>query len=560
MSRNSVEAWPEQTSYFSSASRFVQRVLRRLGVAEAGVALVAFPKVGERLEPIVARNAGFRWALAYDDWKHEIFEIHAQFRGKPRGEMGSSFQTAAFYELVKTRARTQDETAGTRTFLSAPGIVWPFEVVWLVDLEPGAVDQCPSIRAPGSADDDAGDVSIGLLPAVIQSLFTALINDFGPGVPGDAPSVERVGVDGVLRQAGAALLRSIQRSALGAAANDDLFEQVNAISALEYEGRSSGGGLVIQARRDGTPLSLSFTDPVPLDVYVWARKVVELSSRPSHWIATDGTTLLGLALRRGDEQEFRVSFTGQSRWRLTHGSTVLAEVRHGLPALPAKRLDRARFGDTFRRVFGTEDGPGFERIWTFVEAALEHSHGTTVVVARSAPKEAARLDSQATPIAPALVDNDVLLRATAIDGAILMDVDGVCHAVGVILDGHASVRGNPARGARFNSAVRYVGEASDRLVVVVSEDGHVDLFPRLRPVLEGEIFDAFVSRVRALPPTGMPSALRRQSYRLMDLYWDYIPEDVFRRVIAEQRQHLDDDVDEQPRVADFEPHPSDFRR
>ena len=46
----------------------------------------------------------------------------------------------------------------------------------------------------------------------------------------------------------------------------------------------------------------------------------------------------------------------------------------------------------------------------------------------------------------------------------------------MILDGRASGRGDSARGARYNSALRYV-ESSDHpcLAVVVSEDGLVDV-------------------------------------------------------------------------------------
>ena len=54
--------------------------------------------------------------------------------------------------------------------------------------------------------------------------------------------------------------------------------------------------------------------------------------------------------------------------------------------------------------------------------------------------------------------------------------------MGVILDGKSRPnRGTPTRGARYNSAVRYV-ESSPYpcLAVVVSEDGMVDIVTRKR--------------------------------------------------------------------------------
>lgn len=70
---------------------------------------------------------------------------------------------------------------------------------------------------------------------------------------------------------------------------------------------------------------------------------------------------------------------------------------------------------------------------------------------------------------------------TAIDGAVLVSPDATCFAIGVILDGRATPKGNPARGARYNSAIRYVESQNQSLAIVVSEDGGVNLIPNLMP-------------------------------------------------------------------------------
>lgn len=70
---------------------------------------------------------------------------------------------------------------------------------------------------------------------------------------------------------------------------------------------------------------------------------------------------------------------------------------------------------------------------------------------------------------------------TNIDGAVLVSPDARCYAVGVILDGRATGIGDSSRGARYNSAVRYreaVGD--DCLVIIVSEDGMINLLPDLK--------------------------------------------------------------------------------
>ena len=75
-----------------------------------------------------------------------------------------------------------------------------------------------------------------------------------------------------------------------------------------------------------------------------------------------------------------------------------------------------------------------------------------------------------------------LLPLTNIDGAVLLDPSGTCHAVGVIPDGVAKGRGDPARGARYNSAVRYMAShPPPTVIIIVSEDGMIDILPKLKP-------------------------------------------------------------------------------
>ena len=82
---------------------------------------------------------------------------------------------------------------------------------------------------------------------------------------------------------------------------------------------------------------------------------------------------------------------------------------------------------------------------------------------------------------------ELFCRVSDIDGTIILDPYGYCHAIGVILDGSANEQCTPSRGSRFNSGVRYV-EANEkqRLAIVVSDDKTVDIFPLLRPRIQKE--------------------------------------------------------------------------
>ncbi|HDR7261536.1 TPA: tetratricopeptide repeat protein, partial [Bacillus paranthracis] len=75
----------------------------------------------------------------------------------------------------------------------------------------------------------------------------------------------------------------------------------------------------------------------------------------------------------------------------------------------------------------------------------------------------------------------VVEKITNIDGALYMDINGYIHAIGVILDGYAEAgAGDSARGARYNSAIRYKNGKDINgkcVIIVISEDGMIDIIP-----------------------------------------------------------------------------------
>jgi len=72
---------------------------------------------------------------------------------------------------------------------------------------------------------------------------------------------------------------------------------------------------------------------------------------------------------------------------------------------------------------------------------------------------------------------------TGIDGAVLLDATGQCHAIGVILEWSGNAPGRSRACARYNSAVRYVQSAMDRDIATLGllcRKTVVDLIPDLR--------------------------------------------------------------------------------
>ncbi|MYA84923.1 MAG: hypothetical protein F4Y12_05000 [Acidimicrobiaceae bacterium] len=117
----------------------------------------------------------------------------------------------------------------------------------------------------------------------------------------------------------------------------------------------------------------------------------------------------------------------------------------------------------------------------------------TLVVSHDPETEVGRLGGEAVPVSPDRLDVSHLLSFGGVDGAVVLGPDGRCHAFGVILDGTADGRGDRARGSRYNSAIRYQRtKAPQSLLVVISEDGMMNLIPSLRSRVHESEVDAAV--------------------------------------------------------------------
>lgn len=268
-----------------------------------------------------------------------------------------------------------------------------------------------------------------------------------------------------------------------AGAWQQFFDACNSLAALKYE-QVAGSGCLVVARRQHASLQpvITFANPVALRNARGARKLLELSSRCMA-LHVNARSILGLAEVREyipeTEDLFIVRVLDHHHWQLTHNGRTLMDVRSGQPRLPIPLFNAAKLRTDLPRIFPNVSADDADLIVKLVESASTEKHGTMLVVLNDAAAEASRLANQATVIQPRLMTPELIKHLTPIDGAVLMSPDGMCFAIGVILDGLATPQGNPARGARYNSAIRFVQNHQEPcLAIVVSEDGGVDLIQR----------------------------------------------------------------------------------
>lgn len=267
----------------------------------------------------------------------------------------------------------------------------------------------------------------------------------------------------------------------------DLFDTYNELSATPYEG-ADGYGIILlwNPQNDELSNSIKLKDPIPLDSDLkMMRKLLEISN-DKLWLVTDGTHFHSYI--RSDAPEltkkdaYTVHFTGSFKWELHKNDKRLMQVAHRIPTFVFSNINDLKPEEKFREIFSELKQEEINNLKNIIKLATKQKHGTMLVISEKPSDEATRLAKQSFPVEPFALDKNNVENISAIDGAILLGTDGMCHAFGVILDGRASPDlGSPARGARYNSSLRYLKLAKEELgiataIVVISEDGMVDIF------------------------------------------------------------------------------------
>jgi len=260
----------------------------------------------------------------------------------------------------------------------------------------------------------------------------------------------------------------------------DFYQACNSIAAMRYENRE-GFGTIIVAKRDHVAIEtvIELDKPFLVTEFRRARKLLE-TCRGELSVLTDSRYMWGLGRIISDLHLTRnadiltVHILGQSHWRLAYRKDDLMDVLYGEPRLPQPPADLNEVKAKITNKFPSLRPGAADTLVKLVSFAVKSEHGTMVVISERAAEQAARLTKPNRGIKPFDPDEATITAASAIDGAILVDLVGKCYGIGVILDGLAGDGENSARGARYNSAVRYLQGNPDSLIVVVSEDRTVD--------------------------------------------------------------------------------------
>lgn len=500
--------WGYQGSFRVHLELKAKRVLQEIAPTLDPDALLVGIRVPERQDvwPVCVEPEDGEWEtapfLACFDRAEDIYQSHeghnilygdeARTRDQPENIRKSSVRRA-----VQETLDQYDKTHATRTFCSRPERIGAYHVVCALQFNRAHLNEYPSLAEP--IEHPPYKISGGFLELVIEELLDEAQRVLWSPDPGRFGmfDLER---EAIFRRAGDTFC-----SVLTLAAKDLLFqgtlEKFDKIAAQLYERREGLGRLVVAApKHEAVDLAIEFSTAVPLEHARWSRKILEMAGDEFCCVcnSTSGIRGIGALINPHADGVFFVEFLGHAKWQLRHKGKVLLQSESGVPQLPREQIKESTFKSTFRRIFKETTPEDDDRSWQLVLAATRQRHGTMIVFSGDAESEATRLRKDGTCLTPVSLPPILVQRVTSIDGAILIDRHGTCFAVGVILDGTANGEGSPARGARFNSARRYVASQGDIaiLVLVISEDGSVDMIPQLRPQIARSAIERRINRLR----------------------------------------------------------------
>lgn len=289
-----------------------------------------------------------------------------------------------------------------------------------------------------------------------------------------------------------------------------LVDTCNRVSQAKYESEEVTGTILI-AKKDHEDIELlvEIKDPFSIRDHRKTRKLLE-QANDGLSVITNAVNVLGLGRAKSsynctDESIFKIHFVGLNCWDVMHQDIVLMQMRYGVPQFAQEVIDRNKFLSDSTRIFKGITSSQLSNLYDLSIGITKLNRGAMLIVSSNAEQEAQRLRNRSIVLKPFLLSIEILPVLSAIEGGILIDENGYCYANGVILDGIVGHRGDSARGSRYNSAVTYQEYFEfniPTLIVVVSEDGMVDIIPTLKPQIAHSEITTMISVLEEIARVG----------------------------------------------------------
>ncbi|MDE2824571.1 MAG: diadenylate cyclase [Chloroflexota bacterium] len=416
------------------------------------------------------------------DPEFQMFHSNPRLHQQRKRGLFLRSRAKAIAEAIQESAKLENLTF----FASSSAPLAGYDIHTCIGIPSETLESVPTFSNPRKDDYHRRHIEESFVQSIINTCLQRADRALYLPYPGEGPSVLGNRID-IVRGSATRFVEGVTFALTPLPT--DLFRFTNEVSSLTYERSGAKGHLVItNADNLANKLKVTLEKPVKLGEARIMRKMLELTNETTALLA-DGEAAYGLGECISAPDVARIVMDGHAKWSLSINNTTLMRVSYGHATLPKQILDKNLFRDIANRKLRTVN---IERIWEVFQSAMDSNHGTTIVVSEDPISEVKRLGQEALAIKPEYLDHKEVARLGGIDGAIMLGADGRCYAFGVILDGLATATGDRARGARFNSSVRYQKTSKKgTIIIIISDDGTVDLVPSLMPrVSRHEVKDA----------------------------------------------------------------------
>lgn len=331
---------------------------------------------------------------------------------------------------------------------------------------------------------------------------------------------------------------------------NNMLEKIDNIANYTYEGQSPFGSIlffsskVLKSNGNLVEYTIRFQsdDLVALNDAKLIRKLLELTNNENNlYLISDHEMIYGLGKINWNQLKdfilFKIDFNGLSKYNIhlitvkenesnngilsvENGKKVykisknlevidknLINISFKSPIMGVEGYTSEKFIRLLKSKYFDEELKVNEEVIEYLEQvvmyAREQKHGTMVVITdyETAVSELKTLKKQSILIEATEINPEYIQFLTSIDGAIYFDTNGKCHAIGVILDGIAKENiGDARRGARYNSAYRYLEKLKEKkkncVIVIISEDGMVNLIPETEN--EEKVYELFTQWINLI--------------------------------------------------------------
>lgn len=261
-----------------------------------------------------------------------------------------------------------------------------------------------------------------------------------------------------------------------------ILEAILSISKTQEEGKWPVGDLIFvepgQADRVHYLATFGmFERPAMKDVK-HIRKLLQAVEGNRHKLVSDGQQIIGIGTGRMPDFSVIAEFRGRHGFIRLQDETICSFADGGYHS-STRRANLVQLEEVLlelnldsNKIFGIMKAVG-----TLVSSAQERKHGCALVLDFGSPLACISGQHLESPLdLKRHMDLDLATSLAKVDGALHIDMMYLkLNAFATLLDGRAVAGENRARGARFNSALRFTAEHDQVVVVVVSSDRPISI-------------------------------------------------------------------------------------